>query len=128
MHKTEYRKNVGGRVVKRFVAEPEQLKIIDNFLRLHCTELSKAIRGCQGRPVTVLGDVDEEMYNVRVQEFGAKPLDGKPFASAAAAARHMGLPDGSVSHALFRARRAGKDFAIIAGVPLCYVDEIKGVD
>jgi hypothetical protein len=122
----EYQKRVRGTLAGRFYVSSNDADSIDRLLSEKCSPHAPAHGN--SRPVMVCGQVDENIYNERIKNHGAKPITDELFNSAKAASQHMGYGWDSVTQALLRAKRRGEEIAVVCGVPFRWVDAIGGVD
>ena len=121
----EYQKRENGKLLTRFVANGENVAAIDKFLGEICQ--ASEVHG-NSRAVAVWGTVDEEKYDRRINNNGAKPITDRTFPSAKLASFHFGYRWNAVGQALNRARERGENVAVVGGVPVMWADEVPGID
>jgi len=126
MNTIEYTKRVNGEVVGRYHLLVCDVTDVDLLLESRNVLADKAHGNSRG--VVIMGDIDEDTYNHRIVNHGAKPIVERQFCSAKAASRHLGYNWNAVGQAMSRAHDRGEKVAIVAGVPFRWIDEIGGVD
>ena len=121
----EFHKLVNGRRAARFAVSQQTADAVELLL---CKMGHARERHANGKPVMIDGNPNLEVYELRMAKHGAKPIEDWWFPSADAASRHFGYRYNEVAQALKRAKQRGEEFAVVAGVPVCWAGEVAGVD
>jgi len=119
----EFHMIVNGRRAARFAVSAEAATEVERLLRTQGYE-RKYHGNC--RAVMIWGDINHDVYGERIENHRAKEITNLWFPSARAASLHFGLNPDAVSLALHKSAKRGEQVAVVAGVPICWADEVGG--